>query len=316
MSLFSNILREFQSCMFYTKSNLAKIAFYSLFVIPSILFIINLWYIMDAMDKNYIFQNPRFFEDIYFFANNYYEIYENVFVNEYIFLTSICWLMWYLSYFLVQNTFKDSINLQNKNINILMVFLQVSFFIILIIYCIFIYLDNTEEYNIGKTKKEFDQYINQHVIHHDFISKLEEKGEIYEVIRDIDQTKITQYLNEIYTDTTYTDHDEAKIIATCLIFNQMANNKYIINQISRIKWFDTVNASTGTLFEISFLPTISTKPEIISLCNDFKNNIDSKILKIKQMKSISFSKQFIAIICQSIFFILLILTLFYNKKEK
>jgi hypothetical protein len=271
---------------------------------------------MDAMDKNYIFQNPRFFEDIYFFANNYYEIYENVFVNEYIFLTSICWLMWYLSYFLVQNTFKDSINLQNKNINILMVFLQVSFFIILIIYCIFIYLDNTEEYNIGKTKKEFEQYINQHVIHHDFISKLEEKGEIYEVIRDIDQTKITQYLNEIYTDTTYTDHDEAKIIATCLIFNQMANNKYIINQISRIKWFDTVNASTGTLFEISFLPTISTKPEIISLCNDFKNNIDSKILKIKQMKSISFSKQFIAIICQSIFFILLILTLFYNKKEK
>ena len=308
MSLFSNIAKEFQSCIFYKNSNIAKIAFYSIFIIPLIIFLINFSYVMDAMDKNYIFQDPRFFEDIYFFANNYFKI-DEIFINEYIFITSLCWLVWFLALFLVENTFRNSINLNNKYINIFITFLRFSFFIILILYCVFIYLDNIEEYNIAKKKHYFDKYINDNVIDYDFLTYLiniKNFDEIAKNLHNLDQEEKT-FREQILKNNSNFVFDDAKLKATSLILNQIAKNKYIIKE-QPIKWSNTINVNLNNLFEVS-----STTPNSV---NKWKNEIDTEITYMKRIRSMSFSKQYISIICNSIIFIILIIILFYNKKQK
>jgi len=309
MSLFSEIAHEFTKCIFLKNSNFAKIAFYLLFVIPIVILLITLWYIYQLLDPNYTYQKNRFLGDKYLIANKYVQI-ENVYINEYILTLFILWGLWFVLFFIINNVFQDSINMENVNTHFFLNILKVSFFTIIIVCIAFTGIDNTETANIAKHKIEFQNYVNDNLLDTSFVSKVKQNipsGE--NIIQKISQMNKLE-IERISSPPT------AKTIATVLILKQMERNKYKIANIDDIQWVHTINANTKTLFETNFIKNLSQDTTIIDECEKLKRDTDLKIQNINLITSTTFSKQFWAIFTQSILFVILLTFLFYNQKKK
>ena len=311
-SLISEIIKEFETCMVFGKSNISKMTLYGLFIVPIAVALLTLNYWMNSMNINYTWQKPRFYQDIYLITNEYWKMGDTYYSNGYITILITMWGIWMVLNMMMFNYFQ--FNMSKTHTLKLLQYVKIAHIYILVpILILFIMIDNIENYNLAKHKSEFEDYLNEHVIDYGFIKKLQlEAGKSNKTLNDF-------VSNYSYTKSSDIDMEQSKKqVATLLILKQIANNRYNVVDFDNIKWLYTININMNTLYETTFiensLKNTTNLNDYKTFCEETKREIDVKIGKIKQLKNTTSSKQLYGIYLQIAIFAGLTVALFYNKK--
>jgi len=310
-SLISEIIKEFETCMVFGKSNFAKMTLYGLFIVPIVVVLFTLNYWIHSLNINYTWQKPRFYQDIYLITNEYWKMGDTFYLNVFITIIVIMWGVWMILNMMMFNYFQ--FNISKIHTMKLLQFMKITnIFILMPILILFIVIDNIENYNLAKLKSEFEDYLNDEVIQLNFIKKLQKKA------LEVNKTLNDYVSNYIIYEEDQSDEDKNKQVATLLILKQIANNRYNVVDFDNIKWLNTININMNTLYETTFIEnSLEIKDNLNDYklaCEEYKREIDVKIGKIKQLKNTTSSKQLYTIYLQIAIFAGLTTLLFYNKK--
>lgn len=301
-NLYSEIIEAFKerSCLFFKAITLNKIGLGILLLIPFILLLVTITYIFNFHNIQNLVQKPRFFSDIYVISNEYLNI-DNTFVNLYIMFQIIFWGTWLIVYFIIYLAKSENVN-RNAIIHIYLKSRMIIYCLIILLFCFLLtYIDNSnEEYNLALLKSKFNEFINNS-IDKDYLNQ--------NIDKDINE------LNEIVI-TEQSDVEQLnKQVLTLLIIKQLKKNEYNFHQKrDNIPWIQTINYSTNTMFETTFIENHTMNSDVTDKIQKLKKEIDEKIMKIRNKVSVTTSKQFIALVIQMIVFVAIGIDLFHKKK--
>lgn len=179
---------------------------------------------------------------------------------------------------------------------------MIIYCLIILLFCFLLtYIDNSnEEYNLALLKSKFNEFINNS-IDKDYLNQ--------NIDKDINE------LNEIVI-TEQSDVEQLnKQVLTLLIIKQLKKNEYNFHQKrDNIPWIQTINYSTNTMFETTFIENHTMNSDVTDKIQKLKKEIDEKIMKIRNKVSVTTSKQFIALVIQMIVFVAIGIDLFHKKK--
>jgi len=295
-TLYSNIREELKRGCFFKDGNsgVYKALLYSLFIIIFTIFMWDIVYFMNSMSPQFTFKEKRFYRDIYslsFTPVPYNDIYSNSFV---VLIVSLIFI--YIVFYLFVN--KKGFNSNVIYISLFLQYVLYTYGIILVV-ILFFFVSESHQYNIHKQKNDLDIYIQENAIHNGV------KSNFNGIKKEDLKTKFIEFLNTNLKQFTENNaNDIKKAVLTYLIYDTLHNNGYDSIE-DNMSYVDSINIDNSTLFttdstlfttELITLYDRSSVNSIKQYCDVVKLDLDTRIMKLKNLSDNSIPKVWFLII--------------------